>query len=140
MSPDDLPFARRIAVMPSGCWQWTGKQQVYPVTRLNGRKIAAHRYVFERVNGYAPQVVMHKCDNPLCLNPEHLAAGTHVSNRADCVAKGRQARGERNGRSKLTAAQVAEIRSDGGCIRHLAQRYGVSDRCIRFILEGEHWQ
>ena len=53
------------------------------------KTISAHRLAFKQANGYLPKVVMHVCDNPTCINPEHLKAGTQSENIKDCVQKGR---------------------------------------------------
>jgi hypothetical protein len=144
MTPDDFPqFARHTVVNAvTGCWEWQGQKHGYAETRLSDRtKIRVTRYVFELVHGYLPEVVMHTCDNPTCWRPDHLRAGTHVENRADCVAKGRHARGERNARAKLTAAQAAEIRRMVGASPHLvAEAFGVSDRAVTQIWNGETWK
>jgi len=79
-----------------GCWRWTGAQHPfgYGQIRLGSKKLKfAHRLVLElmgcNVNG---KEVMHTCDNPWCVNPEHLAVGTHRMNMEDAAAKGRMSR------------------------------------------------
>lgn len=61
----------------------------YKPKTLRQRSGLVHRRVFELVHGYLPPVVMHACDNPKCINPEHLRAGTKSLNSRDAVAKGR---------------------------------------------------
>jgi hypothetical protein len=73
----------------------------------HGKKL--HRIVFEQTYGYLPEVVMHTCDNPRCLNPQHLKAGTWDENNKDRAAKGRSARAVPS-RRKITQEQAEEIR------------------------------
>lgn len=90
---------------------------------------------------------MHSCDNPPCVNPAHLSAGTRDDNMQDCVAKGRHVsrppRGEAHRDHVLTASDVREIRvarAAGVAVRELVQRYGVSDTRIRKIAARKAWR
>jgi hypothetical protein len=107
--------------------------------------MAAHRYAWERVNGPIPEglCVCHHCDEPRCLNPEHLFLGTHADNKTDCVRKGRHARGEGNAAAKLTEDAVRAIRRDaarGMTIRELCAREGVGGTTIRDIIRRKTWK
>lgn len=84
--------------------------------------------------------VLHKCDTPACVRPDHLFLGTNDDNMADRQAKGRQSRGEKHGSAKLTAIQVAAIRQDRRHCTVVAADYGVHDRAIRSIWNGESWK
>lgn len=90
--------ARSIPVTESGCWLWLGaeKGNGYGNVRRRQQNLPAHRFVWELVSGKAVPAgldVCHKCDTRLCVNPGHLFLGTRLDNMRDCVAKGRQARG-----------------------------------------------
>jgi hypothetical protein len=134
------------------CWLWSASvfaKLGYGMFYLGQRQLEAHRYSWELHNGEIPagMWVLHRCDNRLCVNPGHLFLGTPADNVADCKKKGRQARGEKNSRAKLTEEQVREIRrryergwrtaQSGGV---LAREFGVSPSTISQIVRGKHWK
>lgn len=104
----------------------------------------AHRFSWELHRGPLTQTeqVLHRCDNPACVNPDHLFLGNPAVNSADMIAKHRdhKARGEQNGNWVLTDAEVAEIRSlyaTGDHLQsHLAVRFGVSQTQVSNIVRG----
>lgn len=75
------------------CWEWKGARTKagYGRTKYKGEAWMAHRLMYTLTNGSIPDgmVVMHQCDNPCCVNPEHLSVGTQKDNMADCKSKGR---------------------------------------------------
>lgn len=75
----------------SDCWECSGRSgQRYPTISVGGSKaINRHRAMFYIHNGFMPDVVMHKCDNVICINPKHLIAGTSKENTKDMIDKGR---------------------------------------------------
>jgi hypothetical protein len=127
---------------PEACWEWTAytDRDGYGRFSLNGKKVRAHR-VAVRLDGRDPtgQVVRHTCDNPACVNPNHLQCGTPEDNARDMVKRGRQPRGERNGQSKLSRDEVLTIRESSKPSGLLAGLYDVAASTIRTIRTGASW-
>lgn len=117
----------------TGCLMWThGKfPKGYGTFKAQGKSHRAHRWIFQEMYGYLPEVVMHRCDTPGCVDwIKCLRPGTFALNNADRASKDRSAGGERNGNSRLTDEEVRQIRakhSTGASCRSLARLYGVSD-------------
>lgn len=134
----------------SGCWLWLGgvNESGYGIIGLGRREqgvAKAHRVSFElhkRPLGKG-ECVLHTCDNPACVNPDHLRAGTLVDNARDMVAKGRDFRpdnrGERAAWRKLSALQVAEIKKRERPGAVYANEFGVSRSAIYEIWRGRNW-
>lgn len=125
----------------SGCWLWIGavNEFGYGVTG-KGR---AHRISYEQHKGVIPAglCILHKCDVPSCVNPDHLFAGTKRDNLVDMYRKGRgrPPRGEGCHNHRLTEAQVCEIRSSDKSARFLGAKYGVSHTAIIRIKSRRKW-
>ena len=97
----------------NGCWLWTAcGNGEYGGFQVNGHKKFAHRVSYELYNKKIPigDCVLHKCDNPLCVNPEHLFLGSHNDNVQDKCNKNRQAKGVQHGRAIVTEQEVNKIR------------------------------
>lgn len=128
----------------SGCIRFTGHLdgEGYGRIMVARVKYMAHRLSYSLNHGPIPDgyVVRHKCDNPSCINPEHLELGTQADNIADKVSRGRQARGSGVGRAILTEESVKEIRSSPLKVSELSTLYGVSVVSIRNILRRKTWQ
>ena len=129
------------------CWVWTGAkyQDGYGQFRLNGRRRGAHRFSWEMEHGHPPaQWVLHKCDNPPCVNPAHLFEGDHTDNQRDMIAKGRRVAvrfpGESHPQVKLSNEQVRIIRASSNGCRRLSICFGVSKSLIRGIRNGSFWK
>ena len=128
----------------SGCVVWTGAKNSkgYGQLNISGQRKYAHRLAYEAAHGPIPEgaFVMHACDTPACINPEHLSAGTPAENMADKVRKGRQQRGQAVRNSVLTPAQVEAIRRDGRIQRDIALEFGVSRATVNDIKRGRTWR
>lgn len=148
---DDLPtlqerFNKKVHVTP-GCWWWMGppsKKTGYGTIHCTFRDRAetlAHRASYELHVGQIPDglCVCHRCDNRLCVNPDHLFLGTYLENAQDMAAKDRSAHGERSGHHKLTEAQVVEIFNSLDSQRVTAARYGVGRRLVQLIQAKKVW-
>jgi hypothetical protein len=145
-------FFQQKTIRDNGCWEWNGViNSGYGQLNVNGKRILAHRYSLQlTLKREIPRgiEVRHICNNPICINPEHLQEGTHIDNMKDMVNSNRQAkgdvlsvrlkgiphiraRGEGNGRAKLTQAQVNEIRESNKSVTELANEFKVTKTHIR---------
>jgi hypothetical protein len=139
-------FWRHVLPEPnSGCWLWDGPvdSSGYGRFRLGSSKVRVHRVSYGMHHGRPVpngMRVLHSCDVPACVNPDHLRLGTDADNVADKVARNRQARGERVPGSKLTTAQVMAIRvAQGVTHRALAAEFGVSHNIVGRIRRRQKW-
>ena len=101
----------------------------------------AHRFAYTMTYGkITSEVIMHICDRPNCINPEHLKQGTHGDNVRDKIAKKRQLRGELHPDSRVSGIQVLEIlKSSGKTYQQLSNEYGISRGGIHNIKSGRTW-
>ena len=133
MTLDDI-FNRSTTEPNTGCWLWLGAAFPYGRIKRKGRTLGAHQASFRLATGLNPPVVMHVCDQPSCVNPTHLRAGTHVENVADRHRKGRT----RNGTSQGVARPAAKLDDDGvRRVRAMAMQ-GVSHRAIAATVGVHH--
>lgn len=129
------------------CWLWTGSLDThgYGHLRVGPRIVLAHRLAWQFATGTWPDLhVLHTCDTPRCVRFDHLFLGTDADNMADCVTKGRypSRRGSRNGRARLTEADVHAIRAQhasGTPTTVLARQYGVHRQTILRIHTRQAW-
>lgn len=140
-------FHARWIQADNGCKIWQGKPDRSGYGRFydGDRDLLAHRWIFQRMNGYLPAVVMHKCDTPLCVNWEDcLLPGTSLDNHRDMVRKGRHIQGERVCSAKLTVADVQRIRElyESGLmsVSELAIAYGMSKSTISKTVAHKIWK
>lgn len=147
-------FWRKVAKAgPDECWLWTGQINPNGYGRISrGLKdegaISAHRASVEIATGKPvpdDMVVMHKCDNPGCVNPAHLVVGTHAENTADMIAKGRKRTvapvGNGNGKALLTPDLVRYIRAsvEEKSMAEIARELGVGKNTVRGVITGRTW-
>ncbi len=124
------------------CWIWNGARSKggYGQLRIDRRLFQAHRVSYEQFVGPIPEgaFVCHTCDNPSCVNPNHLFAGMPKDNMADMIAKGRKkcATNLDHPGTKIPHEQRDKIRADralGRSLRSIAAEYGVSFQTISQI-------
>lgn len=135
-----------------GCWLWRGARDPNGYGRVSKRiygESLAHRVSWTLSKGsHEGLFVLHKCDNPSCVNPGHLFLGTQKDNVLDMVRKKRGVRpphycGSRNNSAKLTERQVIEIRrlvATGETYTSVAEAFGTSRQNIRLIHRRIHWR
>ncbi len=154
----------RYTVKTKTCWIWKGSvwnNNGYGRLSISNKSVGAHRISYSIFIGDIPKgmFVCHKCDNPLCVNPDHLFLGTPADNSNDMVIKNRQAKGLRSGRythpeatirgekhyaNKLTEKQVIEIRKiyDSGKLntKELGRKFNVNSKTIWWIGKRLRWK
>lgn len=153
----------------NGCWLWMARKGRggYGIYQLvGGKSISAHRYAWSITHGAIPQgkIACHKCDNPQCVNPDHIFIGTYLDNSRDMVSKGRQrkpppgvvskrnlrkglpagrkfAKGESHPSHKLIEDDVVAIRSFAGFLKNseIAKIYGLSRPTVSSIVKRDYW-
>jgi HNH endonuclease len=134
----------------TGCWLWLGarNRKGYGARFSLGRRgeggDEAHRLAWTLLSGEIPasQYVLHRCNVPCCVNPEHLYLGDHAQNMADMVRLGRQARGSRQGHTKLRETDVVRMRDRvdaGEPQKSVASAFGVSPATVNRIVKGQSW-
>jgi hypothetical protein len=147
-SADEWLQYKGWAITPTGCWEAkVGRDpDGYGITKFHGRHRRIHRFAYETWVGPIPEglSILHSCDNPPCINPEHLSPGTTRQNNEDRNRKGRTSKGVQHYASKLNEQEVLEIRAEApyGVLTHrmLAEVYGVTDVLISYILSRKAWK
>lgn len=133
-----------------GCWLWTGHRnpQGYGTVWFQGNSWRAHRLAWHLTVGGVPAVqdVLHRCDNPACVRPDHLFLGVDADNAADREAKGRGNHHDGHSRSKLTTADARFIRQNYEPYSRvtgrlaLAKRFGVHPSRIVAVVADKAWK
>jgi hypothetical protein len=146
--PQGTPYSRmmdKVLLHPRGCWVLCMSGVAgYAGIWVNGRTVRAHRFSYEHHKGSIPDgmLVMHSCDNPRCVNPEHLRLGTAQENMDDMRGKGRA---NYTGRPPtLTQEFVDKVRAEYvrgyGAMQKLADKYGVNVKTLNSFLNGRAWK
>lgn len=145
-------FWRKTVYVHSGCCLWIGSASKHGYgtfgigSRTDGsrRTVRTTRYAYEISFGPIPDglYVLHKCDNPRCVNPDHLYLGDQKKNMQDMRERGRSnyVRGEKIGLSKLNEKQIAEIRSMNIPNTLIARKFDVTPATIGYIRNGKTWK
>lgn len=148
---DFVRFMRMVNIHPDlgGCWIWEGNKPDgrYGHFTVDGKAVKAHRWLYAFLGNALSEgeVVRHRCDNPQCVNPDHLLSGTSADNTADMHERGRAAnrQGERHPLVRLTEDQVRTIRAlkaGGRTETSLAAEFGVGRGQIGKIARRENWR
>jgi hypothetical protein len=130
------------------CWEWKGtlNDKGYGRFSIKGLQIGAHRFMFQCCNGPIPNglLVRHLCDNPSCVNPNHLLIGTYQDNSDDAVERNRTCCGENHIWSKLTEENVKDILNSLWAGKYnnkeLSEIYNVCLNTIYSISTGKTWK
>lgn len=143
-----IKFESHIQILPNGCWYWLGNKNRMGYGRIGycGQVYLAHRvalFLYGDFDLFSPLEACHRCDNPPCVNPDHLFEGTHKENMSQSFKRGRSKLapkyyGEANKLAKFTNEQAAGIRSlyqtGDFTQRELAKEFGVCQATIRDIV------
>lgn len=147
---EEQRFLKRVEVKSKDeCWNWTGSQnqKLWHGQWRNkaGQIELTHRAAWRMFKCEVPEgmCVLHKCDNPICVNPSHLWIGTQSDNCRDMWAKGRArpktSLGEKHGNSKLKLDQVIDIKTSKLSGVELARKYNVATTTVCDIRRGRSW-
>ena len=146
--PFEVRFWNKVKKTKS-CWLWTGAKDPKSYGKFgwhNRRSKRCHRLAWELAHGRIPKglQVLHRCDNPPCVNAAHLFLGTPKDNTHDAIAKNRLAHGEHHGNARLTNHDVLQIRARYNGIfgqqTAIARIYGISPTTVRDIVHGINWR
>jgi hypothetical protein len=143
-------FRRYVDRTPT-CWNWTANRPGgrYGHLKYLGKTLLVHRVAYELFVGPIADGlwVLHHCDNPACVRPDHLYLGTPQRNVLDKIERKRGGLGELHGRTQLTVSDVTHIReimsapgSKMGRRKALIERYGISPTSISRIASGKQWR
>jgi hypothetical protein len=131
-------FLKRIKIV-NECWEWQGykNNKGYGQFSINGKLSLAHRYSYSHYKGNCiDKFVCHSCDNPKCVNPDHLFLGNYLTNVLDCLQKGRKP-------TKLKEQDIPQIRSlikTGLSGDKIAKMFNVCETTIKAVRNGTTWK
>ncbi len=133
------------------CWEWIGAKTKHGYGTFyveKNKPVLAHRFSYELYKGKIKQgyVICHSCDNPSCVNPNHLWEGTISDNNLDCLKKGRhkspRLNGEKHGKHKLSEKQVIKIKEmqkEGISQRNIAKNFNISFQHVSKLINAQRW-
>jgi hypothetical protein len=149
-------FMKWVAIQPNGCWKWMGSVMKHKDRHdsewhgqwrnANGEHELTHRAAWRILVGDIPRkaMVLHRCDVPRCVNPDHLYLGNQSDNVKDMWDRGRArqgvSRGEDHGNAKVTEEIVREIRSSKESGVVMAKRFGISTATLYDIRNNHIWR
>lgn len=146
--PHTLPLERKFwpkVAKSDGCWKWTqlSDKHGYGIISHNGSNLFAHRVSWMIHKGEIPKgmSVLHHCDNPNCVNPDHLFLGTQNDNMQDMITKGRHW-SPFTAKRKLSDDAIRTIRKSftKESVKRLASEYGVTEGTIYTVARGQLWR
>lgn len=139
-SPEERFWTYVDAAAADECWLWNGHRNKngYGTLRSKTTTLAVHRVSYEMHKGKIPEglVIRHMCNNPPCVNPNHLLVGTNLDNVMDKVRAGRTPVNESHGNCKYSNEVVAQIRAATGRRKDIAKAFGVSESQVGNIRSG----
>lgn len=140
-------FWQKVAFKWGGdeCWEWQADRNWQGYGRFHStiaNREPAHRVSYRLVYGpYDTKwFVLHRCDNPSCVRPDHLFLGDHEANQKDKMKKGRGCRGESHGMSKLSEETVREIRASSAPDKELAKQFGIEFNYVNAVRNRRVWK
>jgi len=147
-----IRLLEKVLVNEKGCWEWQGAKcggqkkdgAKYGLFNIGVKLIMSHQasylYFYEIDPRSLKLQVLHKCDNPVCINPSHLFLGTHQDNMDDAVRKGRMNFGEINGQTHLTSQDVKAIYHDPRGLKEIGEAYGICPASVWNIRTEKTWK
>ena len=151
---DDKTYKRFISKIhideETGCWEWQGFKNIdgYGIFGVHWKRYRAHRIMFEHTHGSIPAglILRHTCDNPSCVNPEHLIPGTKADNSRDMIERGRDYHPAGSGASKAILSEsdvltIRELYATGQFTQQqIADFYNIAATTISDINTRKSWK